>query len=163
VSPLTAYELESEIASGTTINISYKGSTQYNAAFAAISQSQNGRPEGDLNGISISEDGLISASFSNGTTKSLGKIVIANFANASGLRQIGDSSWTVTAASGDARLGEAGAAGYGTIRGGARERSNVDLTNELVNLISAQRSFQANAKAIETNSSMTSTIINIRS
>jgi flagellar hook-basal body protein len=78
------------------------------------------------------------------------------------LRQIGDSSWTATADSGEARLGEPGAAGYGTIRGGSRERSNVDLTNELVDLISAQRNFQANAKAIETNSAMTSAIINIR-
>jgi len=162
VSPLDTYELESEIATGTTVSISYKGSTQYNAAFAAISQSQNGRPEGDLNGIAIAEDGLISASYSNGTQKSLGKIIIANFANSSGLRQIGDSSWTATADSGEARLGEPGAAGYGTIRGGSRERSNVDLTNELVDLISAQRNFQANAKAIETNSAMTSAIINIR-
>ena len=65
--------------------------------------------------------------------------------------------------SGEARLGEAGSAGFGTIRSGSRERSNVDLTNELVDLISAQRNFQANAKAIETNSAMTSAIINIRS
>ena len=66
------------------------------------------------------------------------------------------------AESGAARLGEAGAAGYGTIRAGSKERSNVDLTNELVDLIAAQRNFQANAKAIETNSAMTSAIINIR-
>ena len=162
VSPQAKYELESKIATGNTIEIAYTGSTQYNSAFAAISQSQNGQPEGDLNGISIGDDGLIIGSYSNGTQKSLGKIVVANFNSAAGLKQLGDSSWTASAESGAARLGEAGAAGYGTIRSGSRERSNVDLTTELVDLIAAQRNFQANAKAIETNSAMTSAIINIR-
>jgi flagellar hook-basal body protein len=162
VSPQAKYNLESTAATGTTIQLAYTGSTQYNSAFAAISQSQNGKPEGDLNGISIGDDGLIVASYSNGSQKSLGKVVIANFNSASGLKQLGDSSFTASAESGAARLGEAGAAGFGTIRAGSTERSNVDLTNELVDLISAQRNFQANAKAIETNSAMTSAIINIR-
>ena len=162
VSPQAKYNLESTATTGNTIQLAYTGSTQYNSAFAAISQSQNGAPEGDLNGISIGEDGLIVASFSNGVQKSLGKIVVASFNSAAGLKQLGDSSWTATADSGAARLGEAGAAGYGTIRAGSKERSNVDLTNELVDLIAAQRNFQANAKAIETNSAMTSAIINIR-
>ena len=162
VSPQAKYNLESNTATGTTIQLAYTGSTQYNSAFAAISQSQNGKPEGDINGISIGDDGLIVASYSNGTQKSLGKIVIANFNSNSGLTQIGDAAWTASGKSGEARLGEAGSAGYGTIRAGARERSNVDLTNELVDLIAAQRNFQANAKAIETNTAMTSAIINIR-
>jgi len=162
VSPQAKYELESNGVTGNTIKLAYTGSTQYNSAFAAVSQSQNGKPEGDLNGISIGDDGLIVASYSNGTQKSLGKIVIANFNSAAGLNQIGDSSWIASADSGAARLGEAGSAGFGTIRAGSRERSNVDLTNELVDLIAAQRNFQANAKAIETNSAMTSAIINIR-
>ena len=162
VSPQAKYELESNAVTGNTIKLAYTGSTQYNSAFAAVSQSQNGKPEGDLNGISIADDGLIVASYSNGTQKSLGKIVIANFNSAAGLNQIGDSSWIASADSGEARLGEAGSAGFGTIRAGSRERSNVDLTNELVDLIAAQRNFQANAKAIETNSAMTSAIINIR-
>jgi flagellar hook-basal body protein len=162
VSPQAKYNLESTAATGSTIQVAYTGSTQYNSAFAAISQSQNGKPEGDLNGISIGDDGLIIASYSNGSQKSLGKVVIANFNSASGLKQLGDSSFTASAESGAARLGEAGAAGFGTIRAGSTERSNVDLTNELVDLISAQRNFQANAKAIETNSAMTSAIINIR-
>lgn len=162
VSPQAKYNLESTAATGTTIQLAYTGSTQYNSAFAAISQSQNGKPEGDLNGITIGDDGLITASYSNGTQKSLGKIVVANFNSAAGLKQLGDSSWVASAESGPARLGEAGAAGFGTIRAGSKERSNVDLTNELVDLIAAQRNFQANAKAIETNSAMTSAIINIR-
>ncbi|MGB0559083.1 MAG: flagellar hook-basal body complex protein [Pseudohongiellaceae bacterium] len=162
VSPQAKYNLESNNATGTTIQLAYTGSTQYNSAFAAISQSQNGKPEGDINGISIGDDGLIVASYSNGTQKSLGKVVIANFNSNSGLTQIGDAAWTASGKSGEARLGEAGSAGYGTIRAGSRERSNVDLTNELVDLIAAQRNFQANAKAIETNTAMTSAIINIR-
>ena len=162
VSPQAKYNLESNNATGTTIQLAYTGSTQYNSAFAAISQSQNGKPEGDINGISIGDDGLIVASYSNGTQKSLGKVVIANFNSNSGLTQIGDAAWTASGKSGAARLGEAGSAGYGTIRAGSRERSNVDLTNELVDLIAAQRNFQANAKAIETNTAMTSAIINIR-
>ena len=162
VSPQAKYNLESSTATGTTIQLAYTGSTQYNSAFAAISQSQNGKPEGDINGISINDDGLIVASYSNGTQKSLGKIVIANFNSNSGLTQIGDAAWTASGKSGPERLGEAGSAGFGTIRAGSRERSNVDLTNELVDLIAAQRNFQANAKAIETNTAMTSAIINIR-
>ena len=161
-SPQAKYELESNAVTGNVIQLAYTGSTQYNSAFAAVSQSQNGKPEGDLNGISIGDDGLIVASYSNGTQKSLGKIVIANFNSSSGLNQIGDSSWIASAESGAARLGEAGSAGFGTIRAGSRERSNVDLTNELVDLIAAQRNFQANAKAIETNTAMTNAIIQIR-
>ena len=139
VSPQDAYQLESSLAAGGVISLSYKGSTQYDSAFAAITQSQNGKPEGDLNGLSISDDGLIVGSYSNGTQLSLGKIVVANFNSSAGLKQLGDSSWTATAESGVARLGEAGDAGYGTIRSGSRERSNVDLTTELVDLIAAQR------------------------
>ena len=162
VSPQANFALESTATTGNVVNVAYTGSTQYNSAFSAISQSQNGAPEGDLNGISIGEDGLISASYSNGSQVSLGKIVVANFNSSAGLKQQGDSSWTATADSGAARLGEAGAAGYGTIRAGSKERSNVDLTTELVDLIAAQRNFQANAKAIETNSAMSSAIMNIR-
>ena len=84
------------------------------------------------------------------------------FATPKGLRQVGDSSFLETSESGAANVGEPGSAGFGTIRAGAMERSNVDLTAELVDLITAQRNFQANAKAIETSSSLTQTIINIR-
>jgi flagellar hook-basal body protein len=106
---------------------------------------------------------LVSASYSNGTQKSLAKIVLANFATPTGLRQIGDSSYYASAKSGAAKYGEAGSAGFGTLRAGARERANVDLTQELVDLITAQRNFQASAKAIETNNTLTQAIINLRS
>jgi len=104
----------------------------------------------------------VQASYSNGSQLSLAKIVLVNFSNPTGLRQIGDSNFYATSGSGTPKLGEAGAAGFGTVRAGARERANVDLTQELVDLITAQRNFQANAKAIETSTSLTQSIINIR-
>jgi flagellar hook-basal body protein len=162
VSPLSGTKMKSEGITGTTVAIDYAKSTQYNSPFAVLSQAQNGAPEGDLVGVNIGDDGLVVASYSNGTQKSLGKIIVANFKTPQGLRQIGDSNFMETAKSGVVSYGEAGSAGFGTLRAGARERSNVDLTAELVDLITAQRNFQANAKAIETSSSMTQTIINIR-
>ncbi len=151
--------------SGATLkfSISYGSSTQFSSPFSVRKQDQNGRPEGDLIGVEIGDDGLVSASYSNGTQKSLAKIVLANFATPTGLRQIGDSSYYASAKSGAASYGEAGSAGFGTLRAGARERANVDLTQELVDLITAQRNFQANAKAIETNNTLTQAIINLRS
>ena len=145
-----------------TININYSKSTQFSSPYAVLSQSQDGAPEGDLVGLSIGDDGLVNASYSNGAQKSLGKVVLVNFSNPTGLRQIGDTSYYKSATSGAAKYGEAGSAGFGTVRSGATERANVDLTQELVDLITEQRNFQANAKAIETSTTMTQSIIQIR-
>jgi len=163
VSPVNEVTLASSEITGNQIALDYAASTQFNSPFAVLSQSQNGAPEGDLVGVNIGEDGLVVASYSNGSQKSLGKIILANFATPKGLRQVGNSGFVASSESGEARQGEPGSAGFGTIRAGATERSNVDLTAELVNLITAQRNFQANAKAIETSSTLTSTIINMRS
>ncbi len=166
-SPIQGTQLETVYLAGgkgaLTINVDYAASTQYTSPFAVLSQSQDGAPEGSLVGVTIGNDGLVSASFSNGTQKSLAKILLTNFSSPSGLRQIGDSSFLASASSGKPILGSAGSAGFGTLRAGATERANVDLTQELVDLITAQRNFQANAKAIETSSTMTSAIINLRS
>ena len=166
VSPLAGSQLETVFLAGgkgaLTININYSKSTQFTSPFAVLAQSQDGKPEGDLVGVTIGNDGLVSASYSNGTQKSLAKILLVNFSNQTGLRQKGDSSFLASAASGNPILGTAGGAGFGSIRAGATERSNVDLTAELVDLITAQRNFQANAKAIETSTTMTQAIINIR-
>ena len=166
LSPKAGTQLETVFLAGgkgaLTINIDYSKSTQFTSPFAVLSQSQDGAPEGDLVGVTIGVDGLVSASYSNGAQKSLAKILLVNFSSPKGLRQIGDSSFLSSAASGDPILGTAGGAGFGTIRAGATERSNVDLTQELVDLITAQRNFQANAKAIETSTTMTQAIINIR-
>ena len=145
-----------------TININYSKSTQFSSPYAVLSQSQDGAPEGDLVGLSMGDDGLVNASYSNGSQKSLGKVVLVNFTNPTGLRQIGDTSYYKSASSGSPKYGEAGSAGFGTVRSGATERANVDLTQELVDLITAQRNFQANAKAIETSTTLTQSIIQIR-
>ena len=166
LSPLSGAQLDTVFLpdgkGSLTININYSKSTQYSSPFAVLSQSQDGAPEGEMVGVSIGDDGLVNASYSNGSQKSLGKIVLVNFTNPSGLRQIGGSSYYSSSSSGSAKYGEAGGAGFGTIRAGATERANVDLTQELVDLITAQRNFQASAKAIETSSSLTQTITNIR-
>ncbi|MFM8756452.1 MAG: flagellar hook-basal body complex protein, partial [Limnohabitans sp.] len=166
VSPLTAMPFETAFLDGgkgaLTMSIDFTRSTQYSSAFAVLSQSQDGAPEGDLMGLDIGVDGLVNATYSNGSQVSLGKIVLANFSSPTGLRQIGDASYLASATSGNAKIGEAGSAGFGSIRAGATERANVDLTQELVDLITAQRNFQANAKSIETSSTMTQAIINIR-
>ena len=106
--------------------------------------------------------GVVRANYTNGQQAALGKIILANFASPNGLKQIGNANYVATSSSGEATVGQAGSDGFGSIQGGALERANVDLTEELVKLITAQRNFQANAKAIETATNLTSTIVNIR-
>ncbi|MFT5655126.1 MAG: flagellar hook protein FlgE [Arenicella sp.] len=130
--------------------------------FQVVSQSQNGVPSGGLVTVNVGNDGLVTATYSNGQQLAAGRINLANFSSPEGLRQDGGTKYSTTASSGAVSYGEAGSAGFGTILSGALERSNVDLTAELIDLISAQRNFQANAKAIETSSSLTQTIISIR-
>jgi len=167
ISPIDGISLNNVVigGSGNTLNIDidYAGSTQFSGDFSVNSQGQNGQPNGSLVSVDIADDGLVTASYSNGTQDLKGKIVLATFSTPNGLRQLGDSTFLESNESGTPTLGEPGGAGFGTIRAGARERANVDLTSELVDLITAQRNFQANAKAIETSSTLTSTIINIRS
>ena len=167
VSPLRPMGFETAFLQGgkgaLTMTVDFTQSTHFSSSFAVLSQAQDGAPEGELMGLDIGADGLVNATYSNGSQNSLGKIVLANFSSPSGLRQVGDASYLASASSGIARIGEGGSAGFGSIRAGATERANVDLTQELVDLITAQRNFQANAKAIETSSTMTSAIINIRS
>jgi len=131
-------------------------------SFRAVSLTENGFPPGGLVNIDIAENGSVRTTYSNGEQQDVGRINLANFSSTPGLKQTGGTKYATTANSGGATYGAAGSAGFGTIRSGALERSNVDLTAELVDLISAQRNFQANAKAIETSSTLTSTIINMR-
>lgn len=137
--------------------------TQLGAPFSILSRSQDGKAVGQLDGVNVGEDGIVRASFSNGDNLALGKIALANFSNPSGLRQLGNSTWAATGVSGEPRLGEPGQNGFGGLMSGAIERSNVDITEELVGLIAAQRNFQANAKALDTASQISQTIFNIRS
>ena len=130
--------------------------------FNVQSLSQDGFSTGRLTGLSIASDGLVTASFTNGQTSALGKIALARFDNPQGLNQTGNTSWVETTESGTAKAGEAGTGNFGSMQSGALETANVDLTAQLVNLITAQRNFQANSKAIETANTITQTIINIR-
>ena len=145
-----------------TISLDYSGSTSKAATFSVAARSQNGASVGQLSGVSVDDTGIITASFSNGDTKALGKVALANFSNATGLRQLGNSYWDSTGISGAATLGSANENGYGALMSGTIEGSNVDITEELVNLIAAQRNFQANAKALDTQSQISETIFNIR-
>jgi len=149
-------------ALGGTLAINLNNSAETGSTFVMQSLTVDGSGEGSLVGIDVNEQGLVSASYSNGAQLSLGKVAIANFDMPSGLRQLGDSNFAATNESGTPRLDEPGLAGFGTIRSGSLEGSNVDLTEELVAMINTQRKFQANAKAIETNSTLTQTIINLR-
>jgi flagellar hook protein FlgE len=115
-----------------------------------------------LASVSISATGLVSATYADGTVENLGVVAMASFPSQDGLSQEGDAHWTATNMSGTAEYGEGNNGQFGAVRSGTLERSNVDITEELVALISAQRNFQANSKAIETASTMTSTIVNMR-
>ncbi len=136
--------------------------TQFAAAFSVNTLDPDGFSTGRLTGLDISEAGLMRATFSNGIATPLGQIAMADFPNSQGLRAIGGSSWTETINSGAVITGTAGTGRFGLIQSGALEASNVDLTAQLVNLITAQRNFQANARSIETSNSITDTIIQIR-
>ncbi|MDA9009738.1 flagellar hook-basal body complex protein [bacterium] len=142
--------------------VDYSSATSFSQPFSAIDVGQDGFASGRLTNLEIDNYGNVNAGYSNGSNVTLGKIIIANFANNSGLKQIGNSTFSASAASGDPELGEAAEDGFGNILSGSLEKSNVDITEELVNLITAQRNYQAAAKAMETTTSMTQTIINIR-
>jgi flagellar hook protein FlgE len=136
--------------------------TQYSSSFAVNTFDPDGYSTGRLTGLDISEEGLMRATFSNGISTPVGQIAMADFPNSQGLRAIGSASWTETIDSGSVITGTAGTGRFGLIQSGALETSNVDLTQQLVNLITAQRNFQANARSIETSNSITDTIIQIR-
>lgn len=144
-------------ADGNVTNNSIAGSVDFRLPEAAA-----GNPDAGLINVSIGQDGLVTATFADGSAEYLGKVAMANFPAVTGLRPIGDAHWQSTGESGEAVIAEGGSGSMGIIRTGALERSNVDITEELVLLIAAQRNFQANAKAIEGASQLTQTIMNMR-
>ncbi len=154
------------VASGTgalpiQVNVNYPNTTQFGSPFAVNGLSQDGFTTGRLSGIDIDDEGIVFARFTNGQSNALGKVALANFANVGGLRQQGDTSWAQSFESGDLVLGEANTASFGLVQSGALEASNVDIAANLVNLITAQRNFQANAQVISAADTVTQTIINI--
>lgn len=145
-----------------TVNAGVNEPTQYASNFEVTKLSQDGLPVGQLVGLDIGPDGLVMATYSNGTAEPLARIALANFTNEQGLTQAGNTSWKESLLSGEAIGGEAGSGTYGTINSSALEQSNVNLTNELIDLISAQRNFQANSRSLEVSNTLDQTILQIR-
>ena len=136
--------------------------TQYGTSFAVSNLTQDGYTAGDLTGITIDESGVITTRYSNGETQARGQLLLADFRNVQGLTQIGGGNWIESYASGQPVLGSPGLGKFGGLRSGALEDSNVDLTGELVNMMTAQRNYQANAQTIKTQDQIMSTLVNLR-
>ncbi len=157
-----SWAIENGATTTLDFTVDYSGSTQYSRESGVNAISQNGFTTGLLTGIDIDDKGVVFARYTNGNDQALGQVVLASFANPQGLQPNGDSAWLQTFGSGEPLYGEPGSASLGLIQSGALESSNVNLSEELVNLIVAQRNFQANAQTITVNDTITQTIINMR-
>ncbi|SAL49550.1 flagellar hook protein FlgE [Caballeronia peredens] len=148
-------------ATTQSLTLNLAGTTQYGAKSGLTNLHQDGLATGELTGFTVGSDGMLTGNYSNGGTKALGQIAIANFNNQNGLQNLGGNVYAQTAASGAAQVSVPGSTNHGTLQGGAVENSNVDLTSELVNLITAQRNYQANAQTIKTQQTVDQTLINL--
>ncbi|HEY0879356.1 MAG TPA: flagellar hook protein FlgE, partial [Zeimonas sp.] len=144
------------------VDIDLAEMTQFGSAFSVSELSQNGFAAGRLSGFSIASDGTVISRYTNGKTLAQGRVVLVNFNNPQGLQPLGGNQWAETADSGAPMAGAPGAGSLGVIQSGALEQSNVDLTAELVNMITAQRVYQANAQTIRTQDQVMQTIVNLR-
>ncbi|NIC40210.1 flagellar hook-basal body complex protein, partial [Aquabacterium sp. A08] len=136
--------------------------TQFGGKFGVYDLTQNGYAKGDLTSIDIGESGVILARYSNGVSKAEGMVALGTFRNLQGLQPVNGGYWSETFASGQAVMGSPQDSGLGLIRQSALEESNVDLTQELVNMIVAQRAYQANAQTIKTQDQVQQTLVNLR-
>ena len=144
------------------IDLNFGGSTQYGSSFAVTNLAQDGYAPGSMTGIVIEDNGIITARYSNGQSKSAGQVELATFRNMQGLQPMGANGWQRTFASGDPIVGTPAVGNLGALQAGALEESNVDLTGELVNMITAQRNYQANAQTIKTMDQVMQTLVNMR-
>lgn len=149
-------------ASATGVTLDLRNASQTNTNFAVNSLAQDGYTTGQLSGLSFDETGLLFATYTNGKSQVIGQVALATFANMQGLTPVGGTAWRQSLASGEPVIGTPTSGTLGSIAAGALEDSNVDLTSQLVDLIVAQRNYQANAKTIETENAIAQTIINIR-
>ena len=145
-----------------TVSVDYAGTTQYGATFSVNSLKQDGYASGKLNGFNTSGDGTIVGRYTNGQSAVLGQVVLSNFTNPNGLQPLGNNVWAETATSGAPLVGTPGSGPLGVLQSSATEESNVDLTAELVNMITAQRNYQANAQTIKTQDQILQTLVNLR-
>ncbi|HSV71028.1 MAG TPA: flagellar hook protein FlgE [Methylibium sp.] len=144
------------------IQLDVSGATQYGASFGVTNMTQTGYAPGQLSGITIEGNGVITARYSNGQSKPAGQLELANFRNPQGLQPMGGNAWSATYGSGDPVVGAAGDGNFGVLQAGALEESNVDMTAELVSMITVQRVYQANAQSIKTTDAVLQTIVNLR-
>ena len=144
------------------IQLTMTGATENGSSFAVTSLTQDGYAPGQLTGIQVANNGVVQARYSNGQSKPAGQIELASFRNPQGLQTMGGNVWIRTVASGDAVVGVPGDGNMGALQSGALEESNVDLTAELVNMVTAQRAYQANAQTIKTQDQVLQTIVNLR-
>lgn len=149
-------------AEALNLTLDLDGMTQQAADTAMNSPSTNGYPPGQINGYSVSDKGEIEASYSNGKKQLLGQVVLANFTNPGGLEPQGNNCWIATAQSGQPTVGVSGSGNLGTLYGGKLEASNVDLSQEMVNMIVYQRNYQSNAQTIQTQDQLLQTLVNMR-
>lgn len=154
--------LPAAVGGNLSVPISLGGLTQFGSAFSVSELSQTGYAAGRLTGFSIGSDGTVLSRYTNGQTLAQGRVVLVNFTNPQGLQSLGGNQWAETAESGVPMSGSPGAGSLGMIQSGALEQSNVDLTAELVNMITAQRLYQANAQTIRTQDQIMQTIVNLR-
>lgn len=149
-------------AAAITLDLDLAKSTQFGEKFAVNTLQQDGNTTGRLTGIEISSEGIVFARYTNGQSTALGQVALTTFPNPGGLQKLGDNAWGDTYESGQPVTGAAGTSSLGLIQSGALEASNVDLTEQLVSMIVAQRNFQANAQMITTQDQVTQTVLNIR-
>lgn len=166
-SPATGIIAQSHaVTTGATsplaFNLNLSGSTQFGSIFGVNSIRQDGYASGRLAGLSVAVDGTIQGRYSNGQTRDLAQVVLGNFNNPNGLVSLGNNQWGETADSGQPLIGVPGSGSLGVIQSAAVEESNVDLTQELVNMITYQRAYQANAQTIKTQDSILQTLVNLR-
>ncbi len=144
------------------VSLDVSGASQYGSPFGVTDLSQNGYAAGQLVGIQIESNGVVTARYSNGQSKPAGQVEVATFRNPQGLQPLGGNAWARTYATGDPIVGVPGDGNLGTLQAGALEESNVDMTAELVNMITAQRIYQANAQSIKTEDQVLQTLVNLR-
>jgi flagellar hook protein FlgE len=160
--PATTNAAGAETLAITGVQLNLGSATQYGAGFGVTDLKQDGYAPGQLSGLSIEDNGIVMATYSNGQSKPAGQMELANFRNAQGLKPMGGNNWTRSYESGDPILGVPSEGNMGVLQSGALEESNVDLTAELVNMMTAQRTYQANAQTIKTQDQVLQTLVNLR-
>ena len=151
-----------EIVTPLDFTLSLAGATQYGTTFGVTDLKQDGYAPGQLTSVTVEEDGIITARYSNGQSKPAGQLELATFRNPQGLQALGGNTWANTHASGDPVVGVPSQGSMGVLQAGALEESNIDLTGELVSMITAQRIYQANAQTIKTEDQVMQTLVNLR-